>query len=320
MDSQPANSQQPAAKSPSLKEKIREFYDKQYFMLMLIPIIMVILAAGFVSYKYFTTGDLFNKDISLKGGVTLTVPLEKPVDIKKFSASLENELKGRQINVRDLSSGIRQVGVIIEADIDGNNKQEVDNFISSVEKSLGFNIKEKYSLEFFGSALGSRFFRETMWALLLAFIAMAVTVIIYFRQAIPSLAVIAAAFGDIVITLAIVNIIGMRIGTAGIAAFLMLIGYSVDTDMLLTTRVLKRKEGTVFDRVLDSVKTGMKMTLTTIFAVIVGLIFITSSTIKEIMIIILIGLIIDMLTTWFMNVGILRIYVERKSGKTKTQA
>jgi len=184
-----------------------------------------------------------------------------------------------------------------------------------LKNALEFSIGENYNLGFIGSSLGESFFRETMIAVLLAFISMGIVVIIYFRLVVPSIAVIVAAFGDIVITLAIVNLFGMSIGTAGIAAFLMLIGYSVDTDMLLVTRVLKRKEGTVEERINDSITTGMKMTLTTLVAVSFGLVFTKTAAIKEIMIIILIGLVIDMLTTWFMNVGILRLYLDKKHKK-----
>src|SRR3989338_5590436 len=98
---------------------------------------------------------------------------------------------------------------------------------------------------------------------------------------------------------------GMRVSTGGIAALLMLVGYSVDTDMLLTTRLLKRKEGTVFERTISSVKTGMMMTLTTVGALLVGLIFVKSAMIRQIMTIILIGLFADMAFTWIQNVGIL---------------
>jgi len=144
---------------------------------------------------------------------------------------------------------------------------------------------------------------------------MAIVVFLYFRTFVPSMAVILAAFSDIVVTLAIINLLGVKLSSAGIAAFLMLIGYSVDTDILLSTRVLKRKEGTVMDRVLGAVKTGFMMTLTTIVAVIAALVFTQSEVIKQIMIILLVGLFIDMINTWIQNVGILRLYVERKERK-----
>ena len=144
---------------------------------------------------------------------------------------------------------------------------------------------------------------------------MGIVVFLYFRTPIPSLAVILAAFSDIVVTVAVVNIMGMKISTAGIAAFLMLIGYSVDTDILLTTRVLKRKEGTEMDRVIGAFKTGIMMTLTALIAVTAALIFTDSEIIRQIMVILFIGLLADIINTWIQNVGILRLYLERKHKK-----
>ena len=141
---------------------------------------------------------------------------------------------------------------------------------------------------------------------------MGLVVLLYFRTIIPSLAVILAAFSDIVVTLAIFNLTGIKLSTAGIAAFLMLIGYSVDTDILLSTRLLKRKEGTIMDRVYGAMKTGLTMSTTTLVAIGVALIFVGSEVVKQIMIILFIGLLVDLVMTWIQNVGVLRLYLEKK--------
>ena len=98
----------------------------------------------------------------------------------------------------------------------------------------------------------------------------------------------------------------------------MLIGYSIDTDMLLTSRVLKRKEGTEIEKIIGAVKTGLTMTITTIAAVVVSLIFIESEIVKQIMLILLIGLFVDMIMTWIQNVGILRLYLEHQRKKIRS--
>jgi len=136
-----------------------------------------------------------------------------------------------------------------------------------------------------------------------------------FKTFVPSLAVILSAVSDITMTVATINLLGIRVETAGIAALLMLIGYSVDTDVLLTTRVVKREEGTVFDRTINAMKTGLTMTFTSIAAVTISLIFTQSETLKQIMLILLIGLIFDLLNTWIQNAGILRMYMEHRSKK-----
>ena len=140
---------------------------------------------------------------------------------------------------------------------------------------------------------------------------------LYARYNIPSVAVILAAFSDIVVTLAVIDLMGMKLSTAGIAAFLMLIGYSVDTDILLSTRVLKRSGGTVYDRIVSAVKTGLTMNFTTMAAVVVALILAESEVITQIMTILLIGLLADMINTWFQNAGILRWHLERVEQREK---
>ena len=302
----------------NIRSAIRNFYDKQYKKLMIIPLIMLLLAIISISYQVATTGDFIQRDVTLKGGVTITIPSEKPVDIAGLQSQLSSRFKENDISARTLKRAGTDVGIIITADIDAENKENIDLFLSSIAEKLSIKLEEgSYSIEVMGSALGADFFKNSLNALLFSFLFMAIVVFAVFRVPIPSLAVILAAFSDIVVTVAVVNLLGIKLGTAGIAAFLMLIGYSVDTDILLTTRVLKRKEGTEFERILSSVSTGMTMTLTAITAVAVAIIFTQNDTIRQIMTILLIGLLADIINTWIQNVGILRLYLERKSKQTK---
>ena len=94
--------------------------------------------------------------------------------------------------------------------------------------------------EITGSTLGNAFYTQMLSALFFAFLFMGIVVFVTFRSLVPSIAVIVAAFADILLTLVTANYLGITISGAGIAALLLLIGYSIDTDILLTTRVLKR--------------------------------------------------------------------------------
>jgi len=116
------------------------------------------------------------------------------------------------------------------------------------------------------------------------------------------------------VRVAIFNLTGMKLSTAGIAAFLMLIGYSVDTDILLSSHLLKRKEGGMWVRLHSAFKTGIMMSVTTIAAITVSLIFSRSETITQIMVILLIGLLVDIIMTWIQNAGLLRWHLEKKHG------
>jgi preprotein translocase subunit SecF len=303
----------PKEPKEKFSKRVLNFYDKKYKQLMIIPLLMLLIAVIVIGVQIATTGSFINKDVSLKGGVTLTITKEEAIDIIQLERFLGSSFSGRDISVRAINAGGRQIGTVIAADIDASDEAELDQFIAAVEDGIGHELApEDYGIEIMGSSLGASFFRETFTALIIAFVLMSIVVFIYFRSFVPSFAVILSAMSDIVVTLAIVDLVGMKISTGGIAAFLMLVGYSVDTDMLLTTRLLKRKGGTVFERTMSSVKTGMMMTVTTIGALLVGLIFMESAVVRQIMFIVLIGLFVDIINTWIQNVGILRYYIEKK--------
>jgi len=184
-----------------------------------------------------------------------------------------------------------------------------------LEEYLGYELtSENSSFEFTGSTLSENFYQQLLVAILFAFVFMGIIVFILFRTFVPSVAVIISAFADIIMTLVVVDLFGIKMSSAGIVAFLMLIGYSVDTDILLTTRLLKRSEGSLNQRIYGAFKTGMTMTLTSLMAVIVALLIVQSFSIvlTQIFTILSIGLIFDMFNTWVTNVSILKWYMEKK--------
>ena len=271
------------------------------------------IAILIIGFKVASTGDFINRDVSLKGGVTVTVQTDQQVDVLQLKDIISSKFPANDVSTKSLSRFGTQVGVIVEVDI---AEDQVNDLIEETGNALDRKLTtQDYAIEIVGSSLGESFFREIIIAILIAFVLMAIVVFIYFRTIIPSAAVILAVFSDILITLAIVNLLGLRISTAGIAAFLMLIGYSVDTNILLSTRVLKRREGTEMERIYSALKTGIMMSSTTLIAITSALIFTQSEVIRQIMIILLIGLLIDLINTWIQNVAILRMYLERKSKK-----
>ena len=281
-----------------------EWYDKNYKKLLIIPIFILILSIGLISYKYAATGDFVEKDISLKGGITITIP-SKDIDTDSLKIYLSSEFPESDISVRTLTKLGEKTGVMISSsDIES---KELLNSLKTKFGELDYNVEEM------GSSLGKSFFKEVFTAILFAFLFMAIIVFFYFRQPIPSLAIVLSAFSNMVVTLAIINLMGVKLSTAGVAAFLMLIGYSVDTNILLSTKVLKRKGGEVIDRIINGMKTGLTMTFTTLTAVVVAYTFSQSAALSQIMLILIIGLLMDILNTWVQNAGILRLYLERRT-------
>lgn len=287
-------------------------YIEQFFstgkILIIIPLIILLISVGSIAYKYHTTGEVINRGVTLKGGTTFTIFSDK-IDYLDVENQILNSFPNYEIDSRTLTEGTRQIGITLE--IDASETDEVNEILDLLRNNYNLQ-QDDYSIETMGSALGMSFFRQTLRALLLAFIFMAIVVFIYFRNLVPSLTVVLATFSDIMITVAIVNLLGVKLSTAGIAAFLMIIGYSVDTNIVLTTKVLKTKEGNFYDRYKKAIKTGLMMTGTTLVVVISSYFIAESEVIKQIMLIIMIGLLVDIMTTWIQNASILKIYYDKK--------
>lgn len=297
---------------PSRPKGIWQKYEVLQRKLFLIPFIILLLAFVQIGVQIATTGDFVNKGLTLKGGISITVPNAPGVDPLELQKQLSQAMPESELNVRILKLQGAQKGVIVESDSSGDEARE--KFVSAVEIATGAT-RESLTIEDTGSQIGERFFRQTLYAMIFAFVLMGVVVVIYFRKLIPSVAILLGAFSDIVITMSIANLMGIKLSTAGIAAFLMIIGYSVDSNMLLSTKLLKRKEGTPAERTISAFKTGIMMTGTTIAALIAALSISESEVITQIMEIILIGLIVDLMTTWVQNVGILRWYLNREKSR-----
>lgn len=168
-----------------------------------------------------------------------------------------------------------------------------------------------------GATLGETFWENSKLVAITSLVLVVLVVFLFFREFIPSLAVISAAVFDIAAALALMAVFGLPLSLATISALLMLVGYSVDTDIMLTTRLLKRKEHTPRERTVDAMKTGLTMTFTTLAAVSVmfALSYLTQMVvIFEISGVMLFGLLADVVSTWLMNAPVLLWYVERKRG------
>lgn len=192
-------------------------------------------------------------------------------------------------------------------------------FSNSLQKDIveTYSLDSKTSIQFkeVGASLGKRFWEQALNVTIASIILITIVVFIFFREIVPSLAIISCAIFDIFAGLSTMAFLGIPVSLSSIASLLMLIGYSIDTDILLTTRVLKKKEGTDIERAADSMVTGLTMTSTALSAIIVMLVisyFNQMTVIFDIAIVLLGGLIGDIIGTWIWNAPIILWYSESK--------
>lgn len=274
-----------------------ERFLESYKPLIIIPVVITIIAIILA----LTIG--LEEGIELKGGTTVAVQLEKPVSQGELKTLISDGISNQQVDVT-VSKNQATVEIAGHADVVK---------LSSVLEGTG-TISSYRSV---GPVLGKESMTQIYYALAFAFIFMSITVFIIFRDLIPSIAIITVALSDIIIAIGGMSLFGIPLSVASVGAILMLIGYSVDTDILLTTRILKRKEGTITERAVTAMKTGLTMAVTSISSMVtlyLMVIFLIPSaqTLADIAAVLIIGLTADILTTWLMNLGILRWYLEAR--------
>jgi preprotein translocase subunit SecF len=279
------------------------FYEgKGYRKLMVITVMLFLLSTGILASHYIQTGEWFARSIELRGGNIVTVRTSAPVNVNDITAALSKHLGEVSVSA---FSGFGGSGFQVTTGPDVNTSVVLDAL-----NSIGINTAD-HSTATMGPALSESFWFQAQLAIVFAFVMMGIVVFAVFRVPAPSMMVIICAICDILETVALMQVFGIELSLAGLAALLMLIGYSVDTDILLTNRLLKNPGGMVH-KTNEALKTGLTMSATTIGAVATLLLSGLSPVLSQIAAIILIGLFFDIVNTWIQNYGLLRWYMERK--------
>ncbi len=274
----------------------------KYKMLLIVPALLLIFSIGILVNNYSQTGEWFARSVELKGGTLISISIPNPVDINELESRLSERFGA--VSVRELR-GLAGYGISIETGTETDSSAVMQEL-----ESMGIDTTDS-SIETIGPALGGAFWYQAQLGIIIAFIFMGIIVFFIFRTVLPSLAVILAALSDILITLAFMQMFGIELSLAGLAAILMIIGYSVDTDILLTTRFL-RGSGLLIDRIKKTLKTGLTMSFTSIGALAALLLFGISPVLSQIAMVLLIGLSVDIVITWLQNSILLRWYCEKR--------
>ncbi len=270
--------------------------------MVIIPLVLLAISLLILGYSMVSTGYPVKPGIDFSGGTAVTI------FTSDSAAMLEDTFSGYPL-ITPIGEGINNGKYLKFGPMD-----------DATFSSLAALINEKYpdaKVDQIGASFGQTLQQQATIALFFSFIGMAVVVFIAFRTFVPSSAVVLSAFADIAMTAAVMTVVGIELTLATTAALLMLIGYSVDSDILLTMRVLKR-QGKLDEKLAGAFRTGIIMTTTTLAAVAAMwavTYFGNVPVIPEISAVLFIGLIIDIMNTWLTNAGIIKWYVLKRGGK-----
>ncbi len=243
-----------------------------------------------------------------KGGSLIRVQgPENVLDAGAVEIAVENLLSG-DANIEIIENGL---------DI------KTDNVLGDVEKLL---VKEMFSdqfgisenavtIETMGPTITGLYSEQARNAMIGAFVAMGVIIFVAFRRRITVGAILLAVGLDMLGVFGCMALFRVELSLASVAGLLMLIGYAVDTNILLTTRVLKRVGGEPKEQVIDAMRTGLMMSGSTLIPLLALNLFTTAPQLYQLTAVLIFGIIIDIFNTWFLNAAVISRYAERQRRK-----
>ena len=269
------------------------------------PVLLFIISLSILAYMEITTGAPVELGVEFSGGTAITFDSDKTPQQLKIEFQDYNIVQAREYG--GTGRKFLQFGPMTE----------------SMENQVTRKINSEYTnveIRQMGEVVSKSLQGQAFLAIIYSFFGMAIVVFLIFRTFIPSVAVVSAALADIVFAAAMMNVFGVVLSLGTVAALLMLIGYSVDTNILLTNRLLKRR-GELNEKIKDAMKTGLTMTITTLAALAALFLFSSGSyiissftridIIRDISAVLIFGLIADLINTWMTNMGILRWFIEK---------
>lgn len=268
--------------------------------LITIPLVVLGLALLVIAGWWVMTGTPVSFGFEFTGGTELQLEAEGGED------AILDAYDGEVSAIRAIATEDDQYIVIFQEDVE---TQQTDELVSTAEDA-GFTV---LSVQGVTASFGQSIQLLALIGVIIAFAGMSIVVLLLFRTFIPSIAVVVSAFSDIVVPIAVMNLAGINLSIGTVAALLMLIGYSVDSDILLTNHVLRRGRGSedFYDSTYRAMRTGVTMTVTAISAMVVMAVVASLfgiGLLTAIGTVLAIGLVVDLMNTYMFNVGLLRWY------------
>ena len=270
-----------------------DYSDYTNRQLAAIPIALLAASLGVLAAATLFVGSPVPLGIEFTGGTEMQVVTEDPP--AEIEAAFDEEVE----SITPIATQENTYELTFQAD-------DADPLIDQAN-AAGYTVE---SVGERSASFAADSQRQALIGLTVAFAGMAVLVFLMFRTFVPSIAVVASAFSDIMIPLALMRLFGIELSLGTVAALLMLIGYSVDSDLLLNNHVIRRR-GDFYNATFRAMRTGVTMTITSIAAMVVMTVVATLLGIPllpEIGIVLVFGLTTDLMNTYLMNVSLLRYY------------
>ena len=238
-----------------------------------------------------------NYSIDFLGGTSIQLRFEKPVSEGEVRDALtEINLSGSE--VKRISEIGAEPEILIRIKKTDISETTIEQIKAAISSSLPENPFEVRSIDAVGPKIGAELRTQAILATLVALGGILIYISIRF-EFIFALAAVLALFHDVLITLGIFSLLGKEVSLAIVAAFLTIVGYSLNDTIVVFDRIrenLKRLRAKPLEEIINtSINQTLSRTiitgLTTLFAVVILYVF-GGSVIRDFAFAIILGVVI----------------------------
>jgi preprotein translocase subunit SecF len=265
-----------------------------------VPLAVLAVALVVIAGFHAATGAPVDPGVEFTGGTELRIAVDAGSDAAAHDR-IDEAFSAEPASVRAIPSGDVYV-------VTFKQSAATTERLAEQARAAGFEVR---SVDSVSGSFGRSTQLLALGGIGVAFAGMSLVVFALFRTFVPSVAVVVSAFSDIVIPVALMNLFGIELTLGTVAALLMLIGYSVDSDILLNNHLLRRS-GSFYESVQRAMNTGVTMTVTSIAAMAVMTVVATVfgiDLLSAIGTVLVFGLATDLMNTYMLNLSLLRWYL-----------
>ncbi len=286
-----------------------------YKKLIVIPLILAAIFGSIISFNWITQGRPVPLSLEFSGGSYIRIHnIQNPRKTQKtqFLNSFEQEFE-TSAQIHSFENGMS-----VETPVNLLGREENQTAHGKVETLLnqsGIIGDPEINIQTMGSIITNLYKNQARNAAIASIIAMAIILFIALREYTAIGSILSVIGLDLLGILGGMSILGIPLSLSSMAGILLIFGYAVNTNILLSTNVLRRKGGDPRTRAGKAMNTGIKMSATSATALVILNLFSTAPELQQISAVIVLGILVDMVNTWLFNSGILLRHRIQKGGK-----
>jgi len=283
--------------------KILSFIENNYKKFLMISMVIFVIFVGTILFNYFKYGYIINKSITISGGYVTLINNNYHIT----NPEIQNTLN--QMNITDYVLYSTPNIIYIES-----GKQINETLLINL-LNQDYNIKllpTDISIQHYSSLVGNLIFNQFLFFVILAMVLTAFVIFIAFRVSKITLNIISTILFDVIGLLAILSITKYPIGANGFIGMLMILGFAIDNNVVLSTNIVKEKEKPFIERVRMSFRVGMLMEIIALYTLLLLYFIVPEPSVDEFAFVLSVAIILDLLYYLIGNIPLYKYFEAKK--------